>query len=118
MREYSNVAAMTYLHKDSRTGIYHHRRAVPPALRAVVGKREIKRSLGTKEAEYLYESHIFKEMASDSCRIGPVIEVFRDDLSSASTRSYRIETNLDEHPIYVEIAFAEIAGCKKHKSTA
>ncbi len=40
---------MTYLHRDPRTGIYHHRRAVPVELRDVIGKREIKRSLGTKE---------------------------------------------------------------------
>jgi len=42
------VAIMTYLIKDSRTGIYYHRRAVPAELRKVVGKREIKRSLKTK----------------------------------------------------------------------
>ena len=42
------MAIMTYLIKDSRTGIYYHRRAVPAELRKVVGKREIKRSLKTK----------------------------------------------------------------------
>ena len=43
------MARMTYLIKDKRTGVFHHRRAVPVALRSVVKKREIKRSLGTKD---------------------------------------------------------------------
>ena len=43
------MASMTYLHRDSRTGIYHHRRAVPGELRGIVGKGEIKRSLGADD---------------------------------------------------------------------
>ena len=43
------MARMTYLIKDKRTGVFHHRRVVPVALREEVGKREIKRSLRTKD---------------------------------------------------------------------
>ena len=49
LTEYIAVARMTYLIKDKRTGVFHHRRVVPVALREVVGKREIKRSLRTKD---------------------------------------------------------------------
>ncbi len=43
------MAIRTYLLKDRRTGIYYHRHVVPSKLREVVGRREIKRSLGTKD---------------------------------------------------------------------
>lgn len=43
------MARMTYLIKDKRTGVFYHRRVVPVALRETVGRREIKRSLGTKD---------------------------------------------------------------------
>jgi integrase len=36
--------------KHPATGVYWFRKVVPPALRAAVGKREIKRTLGTKDA--------------------------------------------------------------------
>ena len=37
--------------KHPKTGVYQFRRAVPNDLRALVGKREEKRSLGTKDPE-------------------------------------------------------------------
>src|SRR5437764_15316679 len=43
--------------KHPKTGVYWYRKVVPAHLRAAVGKREIKRSLGTKdfrEAKRLY----------------------------------------------------------------
>ncbi|MCH8092781.1 MAG: hypothetical protein IIC57_10600, partial [Proteobacteria bacterium] len=40
---------MTYLIDDKRTGVFYYRRVVPVALREIVGRREIKRSLGTKD---------------------------------------------------------------------
>jgi len=39
---------MTYLHRHPKTGVYWFRRAVPPALRLVLGRREITESLRTK----------------------------------------------------------------------
>ena len=36
--------------KDPRTGIYDYRKVVPERLRSLVGQREIKESLGTKDA--------------------------------------------------------------------
>ncbi len=43
------MARMSYLHRDLRTGVFYHRRGVPVKLRAALGVREIKRSLGTKD---------------------------------------------------------------------
>ncbi|MGE5506736.1 MAG: DUF6538 domain-containing protein [Actinomycetota bacterium] len=40
---------MSYLQKHPKTGMYWLRRPVPPELRPVVGKRELRRSLGTKD---------------------------------------------------------------------
>ena len=61
------MAIMTYLVKDSRTGIYYHRRAVPAELREVVGKREIKRSLGTKNPKEA--KRLNQEVGSEVARI-------------------------------------------------
>ena len=41
--------AMIRPFKHPQTGVYWVRKAVPVALRAVVGKRELVRSLGTKD---------------------------------------------------------------------
>ena len=42
------MALMTYLHADPKTGVYRYRRRVPDLLRPIIGKREIKEMLGTK----------------------------------------------------------------------
>jgi uncharacterized protein DUF6538 len=44
-----NVAAMTYLVRHPKTGVYYFRRAVPHDLRTTIGKTTIKKSLGTKD---------------------------------------------------------------------
>lgn len=44
------MALMTYIRKHPKTGVYEYRRVVPEALRAGVGKREIRRTLGTRDA--------------------------------------------------------------------
>jgi hypothetical protein len=38
------VAVMSYLQRHPKTGVYWFRRAVPPKLRGVIGKREWKES--------------------------------------------------------------------------
>lgn len=43
------LVQMNYLHRDRKTSNYVYRRAVPDDLRQVLGRREINRSLGTKE---------------------------------------------------------------------
>ena len=43
------VLAMSRPHKHPRTGVYLFRKVVPEDLRAIIGKREEKRSLGTKD---------------------------------------------------------------------
>jgi integrase len=43
------VAAMTYLLRHAKTGVYYFRRAVPDDLRSVIGRTAIKKSLGTKD---------------------------------------------------------------------
>ena len=51
------MSVMAQPYKHPKTGVYQVRRAVPKALREIVGKHEIKRSLGTKslaEARKLY----------------------------------------------------------------
>ena len=45
------MARMIYLHEDQRTGMFYYRRVVPAELRAAVGRREIKRSLRTKDTK-------------------------------------------------------------------
>jgi len=45
------VPAMTCLFRHPKTGVYYYRRGVPKALRGAIGKREILRSLGTKDCE-------------------------------------------------------------------
>ena len=42
------VLAMSRPFKHPKTGIYYFRKAVPDDLRAIIGKREEKRSLQTK----------------------------------------------------------------------
>lgn len=42
---------MTRPYRHPSTGVYWLRKGVPQALRPLVGKRELKRSLGTKDAE-------------------------------------------------------------------
>nr|WP_321982901.1 DUF6538 domain-containing protein [uncultured Cohaesibacter sp.] len=42
---------MTYPFKHPKTGIYDYRKVVPVPLRAVIGKREEKRSLKTKDPQ-------------------------------------------------------------------
>jgi len=48
---------MMYLSRDRKTGNYVYRRAVPPELRKAVGKREINRSLGTKDLALAQRRH-------------------------------------------------------------
>jgi len=43
------MAAMTYLKRHPKTGTYYFRRAVPDDIRHVIGKREFKVTLGTKD---------------------------------------------------------------------
>ena len=43
------MAAMTYLLRHPKTGVYYFRRAVPDELRSIIGKTAIKKSLGTKD---------------------------------------------------------------------
>lgn len=43
------MALMTYVRKHPKTGFYEFRRAVPKPLVARIGKREIRRSLGTRD---------------------------------------------------------------------
>jgi integrase len=45
------MALMSYVSRHPKTGIYRFRRAVPPPLRAVLGRREIVESLGTKDPD-------------------------------------------------------------------
>jgi len=51
------VCAMARPFKHPKTGVYWFRRAVPEALRAVVGKREWKWTLGTKDAAEARHRH-------------------------------------------------------------
>ena len=44
-----NMAAMTYLKRHPKSGTYYFRRAVPDDIRQVIGKREFKVTLGTKD---------------------------------------------------------------------
>jgi hypothetical protein len=55
------VLAMSRPVKHPKTGIYYFRKAVPEDLRALVGKREEKISLGTKNPA---------EAKLDRCRLG------------------------------------------------
>ncbi len=43
------MAAMTYLLRHPKTGVYYFRRAVPDDLRSIIGKTAIKKSLATKD---------------------------------------------------------------------
>jgi len=43
------VAAMTYLLRHPKSGVYYFRRTVPDDLRETIGKTAIKESLGTKD---------------------------------------------------------------------
>jgi hypothetical protein len=43
------VAAMTYLVRHPKSGVYSFRRVVPDELRTIIGKTAIKQSLGTKD---------------------------------------------------------------------
>lgn len=43
------MAAMTYLSRHPKTGVYYFRRAVPDDLRKIIGKTAIKQTLGTKD---------------------------------------------------------------------
>ena len=45
------VLSMTQPFKHPKTGIYDYRKVVPELLRAVIGKREEKRSLKTKDPQ-------------------------------------------------------------------
>jgi hypothetical protein len=64
--------------KHSKTGVYWYRKVVPAHLRASVGKREIKRSLGTKdfrEAKRLYPAaaeEAERELAIAEGRLRPI----------------------------------------------
>jgi integrase len=63
--------------KHPRTGVYWYRKVIPAHLRAVVGKREIQRTLGTKnlrEAKRLYPSvaeRVEREIALAEGRVLP-----------------------------------------------
>jgi integrase len=45
----TNVPAMSYLFRHPKTSVYWFRRAVPAGLRPIVGRTEVKRSLGTTD---------------------------------------------------------------------
>jgi hypothetical protein len=68
------MAAMTYLFRHPKTSVYYFRRAVPEELRDVIGRREWKKSLGTKdvrEAKRLaHEAALECERALDQARNG------------------------------------------------
>ncbi|WP_321449996.1 DUF6538 domain-containing protein [uncultured Cohaesibacter sp.] len=49
---------MTQAFKHPKTGIYYYRKVVPEPLRAVIGKREEKRSLKTKDPQIAKQRHI------------------------------------------------------------
>jgi hypothetical protein len=51
------VLAMTRPRKHPRTGVYEFRKRVPDRLRPLVGKREVKRSLKTKDPAVARERH-------------------------------------------------------------
>ena len=91
------MATMTYLHRDPRTGIYHHRRAVPSELRGIIGKREVKRSLGTKES---------KEAKRRNQEVG--LEVDRLLQSARDT--------LDGHPVFDAIQADALTSRWLHKA--
>jgi hypothetical protein len=44
--------------KHSKTGVYYYRKAVPDDLRAVVGKREWKETLKTKDPAEARRNHV------------------------------------------------------------
>jgi hypothetical protein len=48
---------MNYLHRDRKTQNYVYRRAVPDDLREALGRREINRSLGTKDQALALQLH-------------------------------------------------------------
>ncbi len=52
------VLSMTQPFKHPKTGIYHYRKVVPRPLRGIVGKREEKRSLKTKDPQIAKQRHI------------------------------------------------------------
>jgi hypothetical protein len=43
------MAAMTYLWRHPKSGVYYFRQAIPADVRQVIGKTMIKKSLGTKD---------------------------------------------------------------------
>ena len=43
------MALMTYVRKHPKSGVFEFRRAVPEPLIGRIGKREIRRSLGTRD---------------------------------------------------------------------
>ncbi len=91
------MALMSYLLKDPRTGIFYHRRVVPVKLRAAVGVREIKRSLGTKDPKEA--KRLNQEVGSEVARI----------LQSA-------QDSLDGLPLLDDAQAATLAARWRHKA--
>jgi hypothetical protein len=74
--------AMARPSKHPKTGVYRFRKAVPDDLRALVGKTEVIRSLGTKdprEASRKFHA-VAAEVAAewDALRTGPTTLTFKD----------------------------------------
>ena len=61
------MSAMSYLQRHPKTGVYRFRRAVPPELRKVLNKTEIKKSLGTKDVREA--KRLAMEMAAEVDRL-------------------------------------------------
>lgn len=51
------LIAMHYLHRDRKTDNYVYRRSIPGDLRHVLGRREINKSLGTKDQHLALQRH-------------------------------------------------------------
>jgi hypothetical protein len=68
------VSRLSQPFRNPRTGIFYFRRVIPKPFRAILGKWEWKRSLGTKsfaeaKARYLQAAHQY-ESALDAVRTG------------------------------------------------
>ncbi|MCH9050893.1 MAG: hypothetical protein IIA72_07415 [Proteobacteria bacterium] len=80
---------MSYLLRDPRTGVYYHRRVVPVKLRAAVGAREIKKSLGTKDPKEAKRRN--QEVGSEVAR---TIQSAQDSLSGPAVVFRRMKVRI------------------------
>lgn len=93
------MALMTYIRKHPKTGVYKYRRVVPEALRVRVGRREIRRTLGTRDANEA--KRLGHEVAAEVDRL---LQEAEAGTSALSAPSENISMPIVKRPTRVELA--------------